>query len=204
MDLNDLKLIRKMFLCWIMRFILILIGCLFSFNAQNTVLMEEQKVNEDKPIISFTFDDGKTSDLGGYKLIDWHGRILRALDKHQLKAIMFVAGHNKKTANGKYVLSTWNDAGHFLANHTLNHPNFNDDAMRNGLVLSHLGHCTRSTSVCCFCCHFWVELRQHRFLVASHLYGPVWRAGCFSHHRYALLWRCIGKFVGAGVGRARF
>ncbi len=129
MDLNDLKLIRKMFLCWIMRFILILIGCLFSFNAQNTVLMEEQKVNEDKPIISFTFDDGKTSDLGGYKLVDWHGRILRALDKHQLKAIMFVAGHNKKTANGKYVLSTWNDAGHFLANHTLNHPNFNDDAV---------------------------------------------------------------------------
>jgi hypothetical protein len=58
--------------------------------------------------------------------------------------------------------------------------------------------------VCCFCCHFWVELRQHRFLVASHLHGPVWRAGCFSHHRYALLWRCIGKFVGAGVGRARF
>ncbi|MBP9185827.1 MAG: polysaccharide deacetylase family protein [Bacteroidia bacterium] len=109
-----------------MRFLLIL---LFSipFIAHNRVLLNQQKAPNDKPTISFTFDDGKTSDLGGYKLADWHGRILKTLDKHHIKAVMFVSGHNKKSVNGKYVLSTWNNAGHFLANHTLNHPNFNND-----------------------------------------------------------------------------
>ncbi len=114
-----------------MRLLFVFVFGLMAFVAQNTVLTTAQKANtiQSIPTISFTFDDGKTSDLAGYKLADWHGKILQALYKHQIKAIMFVAGHNKKTANGKYVLSTWNNAGHFLANHTLNHPNFNDDAV---------------------------------------------------------------------------
>ena len=97
--------------------------------AKNTTLELAQHEANTQPTISFTFDDGKTSALGGYPLQVWHGRILSALEKHRIKAIMFVAGHNKKTANGKYVLSTWNNAGHWLANHTLNHPNFNNDAV---------------------------------------------------------------------------
>lgn len=97
-------------------------------NNQFTHTQSKIKINT-KPTISFTFDDGKTTDLAGYKLSDWHGRILHALNEHHIKAIMFVAGHNKKSANGKYVLTTWNNAGHYLANHTLNHPNFNDDAV---------------------------------------------------------------------------
>lgn len=97
------------------------------FLAKNTTLELAQSSMQTQPIISFTFDDGKTTALGGYALADWHGRILKALDKHGVKAIMFVAGHNKKTVNGKYVLNTWNNAGHWLANHTLNHPNFNQD-----------------------------------------------------------------------------
>lgn len=106
--------------------------CLFSLPlvAQNyTVNYVATIVPNSKPTISFTFDDGKTNDLGGYKITDWHQRILNTLSKHRIKAIMYVAGHNKKTVNGKYVLSTWNNAGHFIANHTLNHPNFNNDAI---------------------------------------------------------------------------
>ncbi|MCU0422478.1 MAG: polysaccharide deacetylase family protein [Bacteroidia bacterium] len=97
-------------------FIAVLIIYGFSVEQKNVV-----------PEISITFDDGKTSDLAGYKLEDWHQRILFSLQKHNIHSIMYVAGHNKLTKNGKYVLSTWNNAGHFLANHTLNHPNFNDD-----------------------------------------------------------------------------
>ena len=82
----------------------------------------------DQPTISFTFDDGKTNELGGVPMQTWHHRILNTLSKHKIKAIMFVAGHNKRTVNGKYVLSTWNNEGHFLANHTLNHPNFNEES----------------------------------------------------------------------------
>lgn len=108
----------------------VIIGILFMcvpFLAKNITLNSPLTQEHTQPSISFTFDDGKTTALGGYALADWHGRILKALDKHGVKAIMFVAGHNKKTTNGKYVLSTWNNAGHWLANHTLNHPNFNKD-----------------------------------------------------------------------------
>lgn len=110
-----------------MKLLRILLLCLLPLFGNNITLPDKVNLSASQPTISFTFDDGKTSDLAGYKLTDWHGRILAALHKHQLKAIMFVAGHNKKTVNGKYVLSTWNDAGHRLANHTLNHPNFNAD-----------------------------------------------------------------------------
>lgn len=106
---------------------LIIIMWLFPLLAFNHGLSKRQQVAADAPVISFTFDDGKTADLAGYKLHDWHGRILAALDRHHTKAIMFVAGHNKKTKQGVYMLSSWNNAGHYLANHTLNHPNFNNE-----------------------------------------------------------------------------
>lgn len=78
-----------------------------------------------KPTISFTFDDGSIDDIGSYKLEVWNQQLLDNLKKHKLKAILFSAGGNKSTAKGKYVLSSWNNAGHFIANHTISHPNFN-------------------------------------------------------------------------------
>ncbi len=78
-----------------------------------------------KPTISFTFDDGSIDDIGAYKLEVWNQMLLDNLKKHDLKAILFSAGGNKSTAKGKYILSSWNNAGHFIANHTISHPNFN-------------------------------------------------------------------------------
>ncbi|MEA5257558.1 polysaccharide deacetylase family protein [Arcicella aquatica] len=78
-----------------------------------------------KPTISFTFDDGSIDDIGAYKLEVWNQMLLDNLKKHDLKAILFSAGGNKSTAKGKYVLSSWNNAGHLIANHTISHPNFN-------------------------------------------------------------------------------
>jgi len=80
-----------------------------------------------KPKISFTFDDGSTNDIGPYKLEVWNQMLLDNLKKHHLKAILFSAGTNKITEKGKYVLGSWNDAGHLIANHTYTHPNFNRD-----------------------------------------------------------------------------
>lgn len=83
-----------------------------------------QKIRS-KPTVSFTFDDGATSDMGPYKLETWNRMLLDNLKKNDLKAILFSAGANKVTNEGRYVLSSWNDAGHFIANHTFSHPNFN-------------------------------------------------------------------------------
>jgi peptidoglycan-N-acetylglucosamine deacetylase len=78
-----------------------------------------------KPKIAFTFDDGQTNDVAGFSLENWNEQLLNNLKKHNLKAILFSSGANKSSEKGKYVLSSWNNAGHFIANHTMTHANFN-------------------------------------------------------------------------------
>lgn len=78
-----------------------------------------------KPKISFTFDDGQTNDFGEYKLETWNQLLLDNLKKHNLKVILFSSGANKTDEKGKYVLNSWNNAGHLISNHTFSHPNFN-------------------------------------------------------------------------------
>lgn len=85
----------------------------------------DQKVGEAKPKIAFTFDDGQINDLAGYNLETWNQLLLDKLKKHNLKAVLFSSGANKLNEKGRYVLSTWNNAGHLIANHTFSHPNFN-------------------------------------------------------------------------------
>jgi peptidoglycan/xylan/chitin deacetylase (PgdA/CDA1 family) len=97
-------------------------GLTISCNSRRHTLKEKQ----DKPKISFTFDDGQIDDMGGYKLETWNQLLLNNLKKHHLKAILFSAGANKTGEKGKYVLTSWNNAGHLIANHTFTHVNFND------------------------------------------------------------------------------
>jgi peptidoglycan/xylan/chitin deacetylase (PgdA/CDA1 family) len=75
--------------------------------------------------ISFTFDDGSLGDRPGYAFEDWNKQLLGHLDKAGVKAIFFVTGGDKTSAKGKYLLQSWSDKGHKIANHTLTHPNYN-------------------------------------------------------------------------------
>lgn len=84
-----------------------------------------QNEKQEKPTIAFTFDDGQTRDIGSYPLEVWHQLLLDNLKKHKLKAILFSSGANKLSEKGIYVLTSWNNAGHFIANHTFSHANFN-------------------------------------------------------------------------------
>jgi len=102
-------------------FLAILCGLLLSFSQAK----DTQATKRQRPKISFSFDDGSTSDIGAYKLETWNEMLLANLKKHHLKAILFSMGKNKNTEKGKYVLSSWDNAGHLIANHTMNHPNFN-------------------------------------------------------------------------------
>ncbi len=80
-----------------------------------------------KPKIAFTFDDGSIDDFGAYKLETWNQRLLDQLKKNKVKAILFSAGANKSSPKGKYVLSSWNNAGHLIANHSFSHVNFSSE-----------------------------------------------------------------------------
>lgn len=51
--------------------------------------------------------------------------ILQTLDKHSIKAALFVIGKNIEADEGKQLLTAWDRAGHMLANHTYSHTNFN-------------------------------------------------------------------------------
>ena len=56
--------------------------------------------------------------LAQYKLETWNQRLLDDLKKNKLKTILFSAGANKSGPKGKYVLNSWNNAGHLIANHS--------------------------------------------------------------------------------------
>jgi len=86
-----------------------------------------------KPTISFTFDDGITSELAGFEFEEWNNMILSHLDTNNLKSIFFVTGRNKTDDKGQFLLDSWNSNGHKIANHTFNHLNFNAD--KNDAVL---------------------------------------------------------------------
>jgi peptidoglycan/xylan/chitin deacetylase (PgdA/CDA1 family) len=106
---------------WTSLFLLIVLGLTNPCN--NKTLVEKEK--KAKPRISFTFDDGQVNDIAGYRLEKWNQQLLDNLKKHKLKAILFSAGANKTSTKGQYVLRSWNNAGHLIANHTFSHANFN-------------------------------------------------------------------------------
>lgn len=104
-------------------FSIILFGCKNSTPKQN----EKSKViqTNTKPVVSFTFDDGVTTDFANFKFEEWNKMILSHLNNENLKAIFFVTGKNKMDIKGQFLLKSWDDQGHKLANHTFTHPNFN-------------------------------------------------------------------------------
>ena len=78
-----------------------------------------------QPTISFTFDDGSMSKRAGYEFEEWNNMILSALEDAKIQAVFFVKTEGKSNDQGRHLLETWNNKGHFIANHTHSHPNFN-------------------------------------------------------------------------------
>src|SRR5688572_13012459 len=103
--------------------VFVALGLSRSCNDKNI----ERENDQVKPRISFTFDDGQINDIGPYKLEKWNQMLLDNLEKHNLRTILFSSGRNKSSEKGRYILSSWNDAGHLIANHTFSHPNFNSE-----------------------------------------------------------------------------
>lgn len=77
--------------------------------------------------ISFTFDDGITHNRGDYQFEDWNEMLLTNLEKANLKTVFFVKTNDKSNDKGQYLINSWNDKGHKIANHSYSHPNFNKE-----------------------------------------------------------------------------
>jgi peptidoglycan/xylan/chitin deacetylase (PgdA/CDA1 family) len=76
--------------------------------------------------ISFTFDDGALGNRPNYTFNEWNGMLLTKLKDANIEAMFFVTGNDKTGTKGKELLKSWNDGGHKIANHTLNHLNYNN------------------------------------------------------------------------------
>ncbi len=94
-------------------------------SPEKTASTVDTPVSDASPKVSFTFDDGITADLAGYPFEEWNQMILTHLEKENLQAAFFVTGQNKLDEKGQFLLKSWNDDGHQIANHTFSHPNFN-------------------------------------------------------------------------------
>ncbi|HCC31312.1 MAG: hypothetical protein A2W95_12115 [Bacteroidetes bacterium GWA2_40_14] len=92
------------------------------------ILQVNSQTNQ-KPHISFSFDDGNTKDILNYKGEERNDMIIHQLKKHNLQAVMFVSGKLLDNEKGKAFLQKWNDAGNLIANHTYNHLDYNDSVM---------------------------------------------------------------------------
>lgn len=118
---------------------IVLFGCKDSKMAKTEKEVEEpEKITATKPTVSFTFDDGNTSDLAGFQFEEWNGMILSHLEKENLKSVFFATGKNKSDKKGQFLLKSWNDQGHRIANHSFTHPNFNSDKNSSRLFKSEL------------------------------------------------------------------
>lgn len=91
-----------------------------------------------QPRISLSFDDGAINDRPGYVLKEWNELLLGKLKQNNIQSILFVAGKNKRNKKGRYVLQSWNDNGHLIANHTTNHPNYNSDESTSEMFMGEL------------------------------------------------------------------
>ena len=79
-----------------------------------------------QPEIAFTFDDPKTDVGAGLSWQEINERILGALAKHRLKAVLFVTGKRVDSEEGRALVGAWNQAGHAIGNHSYSHLFFNN------------------------------------------------------------------------------
>lgn len=111
---------------------IILFLLIITFGCKNSTVDKLEKVADksektlqSKPTVSFTFDDGNTSNIAGFQFEKWNNMILSHLEREDLKTVFFVTGKNKSNTKGQFLLESWNNNGHKIANHSFSHPNFN-------------------------------------------------------------------------------
>ncbi len=73
--------------------------------------------------ISLTFDDG-FDPRNQPHAAQWNAALLQALDKAQVKAMLFPVGKRVDSADGLALVRAWGEAGHAIGNHTYSHRNY--------------------------------------------------------------------------------
>jgi len=102
---------------------------LFLIIAMILISCKTNKQVIQKPSIAFSFDDGNQEDILNYKGADGNAMIVNQLKKEKIQSVWFFCASGVDDEEGKKLLQKWDQAGHYIANHTYNHPNYNDTLM---------------------------------------------------------------------------
>src|SRR3982750_3931397 len=70
------------------------------------------------PQFSITMDDFNWSNAIKLTAVERNQAILDTLHRNSIKAALFVIGRNVDSSEGKQLLSSWDNAGHLIGNHT--------------------------------------------------------------------------------------
>lgn len=82
-----------------------------------------------KPRVCLSFDDGSLQDMPGYSHQEWNQRLLDHLKREGVQAAFLVAGKALDNPAGHQLLSTWDQAGHLLGNHTYSYFFYHSDSV---------------------------------------------------------------------------
>jgi len=86
--------------------------------------------------IAITIDDPNTIET---PVMSWQERddaILKTLDKHKIKAALFVCGMRVDTAEGEVLLSKWDGKNHLICNHSYSHFYYNSKSKTSKIFIS--------------------------------------------------------------------
>ena len=81
------------------------------------------------PRVAITIDDPNLSQSLLLAPKERNRKILETLERHNLKAALFVCGSKVDTPAGHQILKQWHEAGHLMGNHTYSHKYFNSPKM---------------------------------------------------------------------------
>jgi peptidoglycan/xylan/chitin deacetylase (PgdA/CDA1 family) len=73
-------------------------------------------------IMSLSFDDPTTAKTPMMSWQERNQKILQTLQAHQLSTVLFVCRMRVDHPEGQALLRAWDNAGHAIANHSVNHP----------------------------------------------------------------------------------
>ncbi len=87
-------------------------------------LITSSHSQDTKPQFSITIDDPNIESTGNLTWSQKDDALLETLDRHGIKAALFVCGKRIDNSEGKVLLSKWNDKGHMICNHSYSHSYF--------------------------------------------------------------------------------
>lgn len=112
--------------------------------------------NGQVPQLALTMDDPRLKLDGDLRWQEANSRILKALDSRNVRAALFVCGMRVDEPDGSKLISTWDQAGHLIGNHSY----------------SHLNYCSSSVGYSDFAVDF---LKNEKIVAPYHNRAPLFR-----------------------------